>query len=115
MKKLAAVIAIALVAAAAIWIFARIQLANRLATVPELLPNTTLVLMELPNLTRTRERWRESDLNKIWREPAVQNWLQKPLGKLSEKEIGRKGLDDFLALGPTNLFVAQTAFEQNEP
>lgn len=115
MKKLAAVIAIALVAAAGIWIFTRIQLANRLASVPELLPNTTLVLMDLPNLTRTRERWLESDLNKIWEEPAVQNWLQKPLAQLPEKNAGRKGLDQFLALGPTNLFVALTAVEQNEP
>ena len=114
MKKLAAVIAIALVVAAGIWIFARLRLANRLSTVPELLPNTTLVLVELPNPTRTRERWRESDLNKIWREPEVQNWLQRPLAQLPEKNAGR-GLEDFLALAPTNLFLALTAVEQNEP
>ena len=115
MKKLAAVIALALLVAAGIWIFARIQLANRLAAVPELLPNTTLVLLELPNLTRTRERWHESDLNRIWREPAVRTWLQKPLTKFPRKNTGNDGLEEFLALGPTNLFVALTAVEQNEP
>lgn len=115
MKKLLAVIAIALVAAAAIWIFSRVQLANQLATVPELLPSTTLVLAEMPNAKRVRERWHMSDLNQIWREPAVRSWLQKPLSHLNGKNENGQGLDQFLALGPTNLFVAMTSLEQNEP
>jgi hypothetical protein len=115
MKKLLAVMAVALAAAAGIWIFARVQLANRLATVPELLPNTTLVLVEMPDPKRAQIRWRESDLNQIWREPAVQSWLEKPLGHLPEKNTGREGLEEFLSLGPTNLFVALTSLKENEP
>jgi len=115
MKKLLAVIAIALVAAAGIWIFTRVQLAKQLATVPELLPNTTLLLVEMPNPKRTRDRWHLSDLSQIWREPAVQSWLQKPLSHLNDKDENRRGLEEFLSLGPTSLFVALTSLENNEP
>src|SRR5262249_52509955 len=89
--------------------------AKQLATVPELLPNTTLLLVEMPNPKRTRDRWYLSDLSQIWREPAVQSWLQKPLSHLNDKDEDRRGLEEFLSLGPTNLFVALTSLEHNEP
>ena len=82
MKKLVAVLVIALVAAAAVWVVLRVQLAKRLAPVPALLPQTTLILVEAPDLSGRARDWHESDLYKIWREPAVQEFLQKPLGRL---------------------------------
>ncbi len=83
MKKLLAVIVVALVAAATVWVIGRMQLANRLAAVPELLPETTLALMEVPDFQRARAQWHESDLCQIWREPTVQAWLQRPLARLA--------------------------------
>ena len=115
MKKLLAVIAIALVAAAAAWIFVRVQLVNRLVTVPELLPKTTLFLVHVPDVKRARERWQASDLYQIWREPSVQSWLQKPLGRLPQNGKGRQTLEEFLQLGPTHAFVALASLENNEP
>ena len=81
MKKLLAVIVVALVTAATVWVIGRIQLANRLATVPELLPETTLALIEVPDFQRARTQWQRSDLCQIWHEPTVQAWLQKPLAQ----------------------------------
>ena len=81
---------------------------NRLATVPELLPKTTLVLVDVPIFTRTREHWHESDLYQIWHEPAVQEWLQKPLAQLPQKCGGRKTLEEFLAARTDHGFVALT-------
>ena len=115
MKKLLAVIVIALVVAAAVWVIVRVQLANRLATVPELLPKTTLVLVEVPDFQRTRNQWHGSDLYQIWREPAVQAWLKEPLARLPKNHGGRQTLEDFLQLGPRHGFVALTSFENNEP
>ena len=115
MKKLVAVLLIALVAAAAVWIVLRVQLAKRLAPVPALLPQTTLLLVEAPDLKKTRADWRESDLYKLWREPAVQEFLQKPLGRLPADRGGRQTLGEFFALGPKNSFVALTSLEKNEP
>ena len=115
MKKLVAVLVIALVVAAAVWVAMRIQMAKRVAVVPELLPQTTLLLVELPDFQRTRTRWHESDLYQIWREPSVQAWLQKPLAHLPKKGSGHKTMEDFLQLGPTRGFLALTSIESNEP
>lgn len=114
MKKLVAVLVIALLVAATVWIVVRVQIAKRLATVPSLLPETTLILLEAPDLKKTRAEWRESDLSKIWREPAVQSFLQKPLGQLPDR-AGRRTLEEFFALGPKNSFVALTSLDKNEP
>jgi hypothetical protein len=116
MKKLLAVIVIALVTAATVWVIGRIQLANRLAAVPELLPETTLALIEVPDFLRARTQWHGSDLCQIWREPTVQAWLQKPLARLPQDGGGgRQMLEDFLKLGPAHGFVALTSLENNEP
>ncbi len=115
MKKLVAVLVIALVVAAAVWIAVRVQIAKRLATVPSLLPQTTLIMVEAPDLRKTRADWHESDIYKLWREPAVQEFLQKPLGHLPANRGGRRTLEEFLALGPKNSFLALTALEKNEP
>jgi hypothetical protein len=115
MKKLLAVIVIALVVAAAVWVILRVQLAQRLATVPELLPKTTLALAHVPDFHRTRKQWHESDIYQIWREPSVQAWLQEPLARLPKDRGARKTLEGFLQLGPTHGFVALTSLENNEP
>lgn len=115
MKKLLAVIMIALVVAAAVWVVMRIQLAKRVALVSELLPRKTLLMVEVPDFQRSRARWHESDLYQIWREPTVQSWLREPLTRLPKKGGGRKTLEDFLQLGPTRGFLALTSLENNEP
>lgn len=115
MKKLLAVIVVALLVATIVWVVLRVQLAHRLAAVPELLPETTLVLAEVRDFQRARVEWHQSDLYQIWREPAVQAWLREPLGRLSKKRVDRQTLEDFLQLGPTHGFVALTALENNEP
>jgi len=115
MKKLVAVLVIALVAAAAVWVAMRIQMAKRIAVAAELLPQTTLLLVELPDLQRTRTRWYESDLHQIWREPSLQTWLQKPLAHLPGKGSGHKTMENFFQLGPTRGFLALTSIESNEP
>ncbi len=115
MKKLAVVIVIALVVAAAVWVVLRIQLARQVAAVPQLLPETTLVLLQVPDLKKTRKEWHESDLYQLWREPAVQEWLQKPLARLPQSGGGARSLADFLALEPRHSFLALTSLERNEP
>ncbi|CAN5570954.1 hypothetical protein BH20VER3_BH20VER3_13520 [soil metagenome] len=113
-KKLAAVLVIALLAAAVVWVIVRVQLTRRLARVPDLLPATTLALLEVPDFRQTRRQWHESDLYQIWREPTVQAWLEKPLGRLLKDRPGHQALQDFLQLGPTDGFLALTSLENNE-
>ena len=115
MKKFVAVILIALVAAAAVWVMVRVQLAKRVAAVPELLPATTLVLIEVPDFQKARTDWHESDLYKIWREPSVQEFLRKPIAGLPRDRAGREMLEEFMRLKPKHGFLALTSIEKNEP
>ena len=115
MKKLLGVIVVALAVAAMVWVILRVQLANRLATVPELLPETTLILLEMPDFQRTRVQWHGSDLYQIWLEPTVQAWLQEPLKRLPKNPGARQTLEDFFRLKPEHGFVALTSLENNEP
>jgi hypothetical protein len=115
MKKLVAVIVIALVAAAAVWVIVRVQLAKRVAAVPELLPATTLVLIQVPDFQKARTDWHGSDLYKIWREPAVQEFLRKPLARVPGDRAGRETLEEFMRLKPKHGFLALTSIEKNEP
>lgn len=115
MKKFLAVLVLALAVAAAVWVVLRVQLAKRLAMVPELLPPTTLLLVHVPDFKATRAQWQASDLYRIWREASVQAWLQKPLAQLPKDRGGRRALEEFLQLGPTHGFVALTSIEKNEP
>lgn len=115
MKKFLAVTVVALMAAAAVWVVLRVQLAKRLAMVPELLPATTLVLAHVPDFKATRAQWQASDIHQIWREQSVQAWLQRPLAQLPKERGGRKTLEEFLQLRPTHGFVALTSIENNEP
>ncbi|HEX3817029.1 MAG TPA: hypothetical protein VHW03_01935 [Chthoniobacterales bacterium] len=115
MKKLLLVVVAALVIALGLWIAFRVVQANRALAVAELLPKTTLFLAEVPDFKSAREQWRSSDLHAIWREPAVQTWLQKPFGRLQQNQRGRQMFDDFLRLRPTDGFVALTSIEKDEP
>lgn len=115
MKKLLVVIMIALVVAATVWVVVRVQLAKRMAAVPVLLPQTTLLLLQAPDFQKTRADWHESDLYKIWHEPSVEAFLQKPLERLPKNSGGRQTLAEFLELGPKHGFLALTSLENNEP
>jgi hypothetical protein len=51
-------------------------------TAAELLPSTTIALIEAPDLPATLARWNESVLSKLSKEPEVAAFLQRPLGRL---------------------------------
>ncbi len=115
MKKFFGVLLAALVIAIGLWVALRVEQAHRQLTVAELLPKTTLLLAHAPDLGKTRQEWRASDLYAIWQEPTVQAWLQKPLAQFARNHRGRQTLEDFLQLGPQHCFLALTSLENNEP
>ncbi len=36
----------------------------------------------MPDFSRTRDEWRQSDIYQLYREPAVQDFLRKPLDNM---------------------------------
>lgn len=82
-------------------------------TVAILLPKETLGLLYVPNFKLSRAKWHETDLYKLWREPAVQDFLQKPLGRSPETESSRKKLAEMEALDMHDAFLAVTAMKDD--
>ena len=117
MRKLLVVILVAAVAGLGIWYVRRqapgLQASS--ATVTSLLPKETLALFYVPDVKRTREHWHETDLYKLWREPAVQDFLQKPLSRIPRADGARQKLQDMTTLEMKDAFLAVISVENKEP
>ena len=102
-------------AAVAIWYAWRISQKTSGASISVLLPRETIFLAHLPDFNRTRDQWHHSDLYLLSREPAVQDFLSKPLSKLPKKDAASQTLRDFEKLGPRDAFLALTSIDNNNP
>src|SRR5436853_7395012 len=67
--------------------------------VTTLLPAQTVVFTHLPDFQRTRADWKESDLYKLYHEPAVQDFL-KPLKNVPQQDATTQNLSDLERLDP---------------
>ncbi len=85
------------------------------SAVTSLLPKETLAFVHLPDLKKSRAQWHETDLYKLWREPAVQDFLARPLKRLPKTAEARQQFVELEALDPTDAFVAIIAFENHDP
>ena len=83
--------------------------------VTALLPKGTLALLYLPDFKRSRAQWHETDLYKLWSEPAVQDFLRKPLARSPESEEARRKMQEMDALEMRDAFLALTALEDDRP
>jgi len=108
------VIAVA-VAAFAVWYVWRISQQTSSASVSALLPRETIFLAHVPDFNRTRDQWNHSDLCQLYREPAVQDFLRKPLAKLSKKDAASQTLREIEGIDPKNAFFAVTSMTNDSP
>ena len=82
MRRFLVLLLIGAAAAFGIWFAMRgARRRRRARNVTALLPRDTIAFVHLPDFNRTREQWHETELYKLWREPAMQEFLQKPLGR----------------------------------
>jgi hypothetical protein len=115
MKRLVWVlIAVALVAFGVSYTLRRLAQTPH-AAVTTLLPGGTIALLHLPDLSRTRDQWHESDIYQIYREPAVQEFLRRPLRKLKQNEQTSRTLQEIKRLDPKDAFLALLAIENDNP
>src|SRR5438270_14032391 len=86
MRRLVLLVLIA--ALAAVGVLYGLQRAERTphATVTALLPRGTILRGHVPVFNRTRSEWHQSDLYKLYHEPAVQDFLSKPLSKVAQPD-----------------------------
>src|SRR2546423_2570755 len=55
------------------------------ATVATLLPPDTVLLIHIPDIEKNRDAWQRTDLYQLYHEPAVKDFLLKPLAQVPKK------------------------------
>jgi hypothetical protein len=107
------IIAIAIAAYAGwyYWNFSQ-QIAS--APVAGLLPRETIFLAQMPDFIRTRDEWRQSDIYHLYREPAIQDFLRKPLDSVPTPKAF-VALQEIEQLDPKNVFFALTSISDSAP
>jgi hypothetical protein len=80
-----------------------------------LAPDEAALFVELPDVHRTRDRWKTTAISEIANEPAVQAFFAKPKSKLPDAGALKKQLDALLACDPHESFLAVTAPGKDDP
>lgn len=104
-------------ALAAMAILYGLRIAERTSNVAvaALLPGETIVFAHVPDLNRTRDQWHECDIYQLYREPAVQDFLRKPLARVRKKNSVSQVVQEFEQLDPKDIFVAVTSMANDTP
>ena len=85
------------------------------APVAALLPRETIFVAQIPDFNRARDEWQHCDIYQLYREPAVQDFLRKPLGNAPKTDAVSQTLLQIEQLAPKNAFVALTSIDDNNP
>ena len=115
MKRLVLLVIVA--ALAAVGILYGLRRAERTphAAVTALLPRGTVFLAHVPDFNHTRDQWHESDIYQLYREPAVQDFLQKPLAHTPQHDTTSQTLREIGQLDPKDAFLAVTSIKNDNP
>src|SRR5581483_4307342 len=97
------------------WYFWNVYQRSSQAPVSALLPANKIFLAHLPDFNKSREERRNSDLCQIYREPAVQAFLRKPLDNVPRRSEAAQTLNDIAQLHPKNGVLALTSIDDNSP
>src|SRR5215831_13944941 len=103
------------VAAFAGWYYWKFSQQLSSAPVAALLPRDTIFVAQIPDFNRAHEEWQHCDIYRLYREPAVQDFLRKPLGNAPKTDAVSQTLREIEQLAPKNAFVALTSIENNNP
>ena len=115
MKRLFLLVLIAAVAAVGVLYGLRRAERTPHATVTALLPRGTIALAHFPDFNRTRDEWHGSDLYKLYQEPAVQDFLNKPLSRVPQRDTAADTAGEIERLDLKDAFGAVTSIENNNP
>jgi hypothetical protein len=114
MKRILLLIIAVAIAAYAGWYYWKFSQQVSSASVAGILPRETIFLAHIPDFSRTRDEWRQSDIYQLYREPAVQNFLRKPLDNMSTPKTFAT-LEEMEQLDPKNVFFALTSLSDSAP
>ena len=113
MKRIILLVVIGAVAAFGGWYVWNLSHKTSSTYVSVLLPRETILLAHVPDLNGARDEWHHSDIYLLYREPAVQDFLRKPLANLLKKDTASQTLEDIEELDLKNVFIALTSMDNN--
>jgi hypothetical protein len=115
MKRILLVLIALAVAAFAGWYYWNLSQKISSAPVAALLPRETIFVAQMPDFNRAYDEWQRCDIYQLYREPAVQDFLQKPLSNVQKNDAVSQTLREIEQLAPKNAFIALTSIENNNP
>jgi hypothetical protein len=115
MRRLVLLVIVAALAAVGILYGLRQAERTSHAAVTALLPRGTVFFAHVPDFRHARDQWHESDIYQLYREPAVQDFLQKPLARTPQRDTTSQTLSEIEQLDPKDAFLAVTSIENNNP
>ena len=115
MKRILLLILALAVAAFAGWYYWNFSQQLSSASVAALLPRETIFVAHMPDYNRAREEWQHCDVYQLYSEPAVQDFLRKPLSNVAKTDAASQTLREIEQLAPKNAFIALTSIDNNNP
>src|SRR5256885_3710463 len=115
MKRLGLILLVAAVAAGGVIYTVRRSQSASAANVTALLPRETIALVHFPDFKQARDDWHQADLYKLYQEPAVQAFLNRPLSRIPQQDAAAATASDVERLDMKDAFVAVTSIDNNNP
>src|SRR5438094_1769038 len=115
MKRILFLLIALAVAAIAGWYYWQFSQQLSSAPVATLLPRETIFVAQIQDFNRARDEWQHCDIYQLYQEPAVQDFLRKPLGNAPKTDAVSQTLLEIEQLAPQNAFVALTSIDNNNP
>jgi hypothetical protein len=85
------------------------------ALVTGLLSRDTVAFVHVPDFERTHDDWHRSDIYQLYMEPAVQEFLRRPLSQVPSAGSISQTARDIEHLDPKDAFFAVTSAEKDNP
>src|SRR2546423_1381751 len=115
MKRLGLILLVAAVAAGGVIYTVRRSQSASAANVTTLLPRETIALVHFPDFKQARDDWHQADLYKLYQEPSVQAFLNRPLSRIPQQDAAAATASDVERLDMKDAFVAVTSIDNNNP
>ena len=112
MKRLVIVL---ILIAAAVGAFVILHRGGGEAQGPKLAPAGTVLLLDFPDIARTRERWQQAALHQLAQEPEVQAFLERPESRLPALAAVSDAEKQVASLEPAEAFFALTSIKEDPP
>ena len=115
MRRIFILLVLAVSVALALVYAPRLFLRTSNDAVAALLPRETVFFAHVPDFSQTRDEWHRSDIYQLYAEPAVQDFLRKPLTRIPRAGSFSQTSQEIQQLDIKDGFMAVTSIANNPP